>query len=448
MGAMTAEAGDRSRTIATGPHILRSTELAPLTYEAPIEHIGEIPVTYGAEGEYLSTRKLKKPYDDLAAQGIITPEQEIQRYLIANAGFNGRWVFPGNYRVESDEEQERAARRTARTAIRLLNDRDWGGADIMYIGSITVSNDMPQRVVEIMAKEGFSVGEARFYALACASTGVATVNFAREHQGEDVSALIIGQNSLSGDRVDPNNPQITATFGNGVGGLALNGREIRHHGGHTKVIRDEKGAICVPSLYHLPDVFDRTPPPDWVEVDPNAENVFAYDTSGNMMMIMPIPAEGAQYATVDPIESVRCFSKSSAEPLMMTLIEWYEAHTDSLLGTGLAHQATKQTLEGILRYAWKNYIRVDQKIGMSKVDHIPQLRGMSKEKFNTMFPFMMNKRGVRMSNFSDGTWIVPLAEMGKRGMIKPGVPFPNFVYGVGLTISADILEFLQQNSRS
>jgi len=378
------------------------------------------------------------------------------------AGFSHAFVFPRHVEIHSPEVQDFHVNMMATLMEQAMDARSWDGVDIIYLSSVTATDDVAEKVAEELKRRGKHVGQALFYNQACYGGFGPLIDLVKEHADDHLKIIGGPCDTLSGDMISPEEPKTALTFGNGYGVIAATTDEIEVIGGRTTVYKDTTvidavhnvlGAIRMPEFYAWDTRGSLLPPPHY-HFQNGAFEIYHRTEKGSKIR---------QYSTntnqmaMDGSETLHLFKEHATTPLYDPIAELYEylELTPDDIAEPLWHQPSNP-VRMTLEYA--AFFRALQRKGIENIDintfrKTPWDERMKfvENHFNgnapyiLHLPWVMDQPNVKLNNVSGVTSLMMTLEMIDQGRVKLDTYTPILGLGIGIIVGSHLVKFHKQS---
>jgi len=387
--------------------------------EPEVVTLGETALTYGTWGHSLTTEDLIKGF---SAAGLLTKERE---KTLRQTGFLNGHYYPFDADTLGEPLQEYQAHYAAALAGMVARARGWEELDYLVIASASSLPSITERASQILINEGINAQTVVFYGQACAGAVSALTDLCQLYPSGGKRAVVVGIESLTGNMLKPENPQVVRTFGNGGSAIAFQpGKDIDYLLGTKEVVPDTKG-ITLPYQMTPDDLVSNngfTPEETskistYYRLKEGAKDIFSVSGPGAMVVIAQ---SETPYAEMNGGATFKFFARNMNRVMDKTLAE-YAQRGEGLQPTVLYHPASLPVIRGLDRKLKK--ICQEHNLTLSS---LPEL-------------WRMDRAGI--NNISAGSSFVQWAELTRDGLIEPNRPILVLSMGVGAVLEASILAF-------
>ena len=424
------------------PEPLSPFQLTPGTQA--LARLGPIAVFRGSWGVPLDSERIIAHY---VAQGWDVAEVT---EMVSRTGFPTGYYFPQSNDLCSPDTQEWQAHYAAALAENVMNARDWDAIDVMIVASSSLNNDIPGRARDILVGRGYQVGQTKMYGQACNGALAGINDLCRDEASHGIRAVVIGMETLTGGRANPEDPITVRTFGNGGGSIAfIPGHEIQHITGRTVVEWDREGVIRGPVTYTLPPVEDHITPLPWYEFVGDQTRDYFAATDHGMYMQMPQSDDGL--LMMQGKSTLMYFARRVPPLAIDVAMTYYQDYADHYgpLAIPLSHQPSLP----VLTFVNQELIRLSlEAAGLERrearkltkratpAERAAYVRDNNIEGYvEVQIPWLMDRTGF--NNISAGTSMAALVQMIYDDMVRPHTPVPVYGFGIGSVIQADVWRF-------
>ena len=395
--------------MAKSPEYFTHKEIQPFSVKERVRLGKEMVVVYGVWGTEFDNEQLMKFVKDRPEK-----EQRLIDAMIKGTGITKRHhTWPPRSRKEHssliNEEQVVVGARVTREA---LAANGWDKVDLLIVtASAPLSDDFAEQIAD---RAGLADVETRLYCLACDGAIAALHDVLRTLRDGRVAITAV-EGLSSGVEFNPVDITCATIFCNGAASLVFSPKNIELLAGKTVIVPDNYGVIRMPRTYDLPGPEERLEPPPWYELEPGAEEKFAFTPN---KVMMEIPEADSDYAQMDGFRTAKFFARV-VPPVVHSLLEEYYQDGLSRLKTmlGVFHQPSA----GVLGLANK---RIEK---MLKRANLPDLS----------IPWILDKIG--MGNVSSATTPLTWAQLKQEGRIPKGEPFNITGFGVGASLTSMVV---------
>lgn len=395
------------------PEYFTHKEIQPFLLKEKVRLGKDMVVVYGVWGREFDNEQLMNFVKDRPEK-----EQKLIDDMIKGTGITKRhhtWPPRSRKRHSSliNEEQVTVGAKVTREA---LAANGWDKVDLLIVtASAPLSDDFAEQIAE---RAGLANAETKLYCLACDGAIAALHDVLRTDELKESRVGITAVEGLSsGVNFNPGEVDITcaAIFSNGAASFAFSPKNIELLAGKTVIVPDEYGVIRMPKTYSLPGPEERLAPPPWYELEPGAEEKFAFTPN---RVMMEIPEADSDYVQMDGFRTAKFFARV-VPPMIRSLLEEYYQDRLSRLKTmlGVFHQPSA----GVLGLANKGIRRILKNAGL------PELN----------VPWVLDRVG--MGNVSSATTPLTWAQLKKEGRIPKGEPFNITGFGVGASLTSMVV---------
>lgn len=367
----------------------------------------EMVVVYGAWGEPIDNKQLMELTKDPS-----------QREMIEGTGITIRHHTLPPRSKEKDgsiiaEEQIEVGAKLTREALAV---NGWGKADLLIVAvSAPPCDDFVEQIAE---RAGLADVKATLYCLACNGAIAALHDVLRADELKNSRAVITAVEGLSaGINLNQGEVDIAGAtiFGNGAASLAFSPeKSIKLITGKTVIVPDVEGVIRGPKSYKLPWPEERLEPPDWYELRPGADELFAFSSK---KVVMKMPETDSDHVVMKGRETAKFFTRIVPPEVCAVLEEYYGQHTQPVI-IGVFHQPSKIVLQLAGRHIGR---------GLAKMLHRPTLE----------IPWVLDK--VEMGNVSSATTFAAWAQLKQANRLPRGEPFNITGFGVGASVTSMVV---------
>ncbi len=379
-------------------------------------------------------------------------DAEAAQLAIETTGFTHGYYFPPDNDIFSDETQAWHVSYVVQFVQLLCQARGWDGVDVLAVGSCSSRNTIHVEAQEQLYKLGVAVKSARLYGQACNAALSAMDDLLRDDSLRGARAVVIGLETLSGGRIEHENPTTIRIFANGGGGLAfVVGQEVDFVTGRSVVEYDTRGVVAGANVCELPPPSQRIRPPTWHEKQgPQTQDKLFGTPDGSLFLHLPHTDD--HIFRSDGMATAAYFARRMP-PIVLDVYQHYQrefaARYGPLADHPFSHQPSRPVIDFLnteVRRLWLAQQGLDTKTART----LSRLAGVQRHHvladMGLQLPplpqieWYMPQTGF--NNTSAGTPMVILVQMMNAGLLHPNRPTPMFAFGVGSVIAASVWRFL------
>lgn len=379
------------------------------------------------------------------------------RMAIESTGFTSGYYFPADNDIFSDETQSWHVSYIVQFVQLLCQQRGWDSVDVLAVGSCSSRNTVHQEAKDRLCKLGIVVKSARLYGQACNAALSAMDDLLRDDTMRGARAIVIGLETLSGGRIEHENPTTIRIFANGGGGVAfVVGEEVDFITGRSVVEYDTRGVVAGPAVCELPPPDQRLDPPAWHEiVGPHTQGKLFSTRDGGLFLHLPHTED--QVLRSDGMATAAYFARRT--PAVIMDIDdryWREfaARYGPLAEHPFSHQPSRPVIDFLNTEVWRIWL-AGQGVSAKAARSISRLSDVERahvlDEMGLQLPqlpqidWYMPKTGF--NNASAGTPMIILVQMMHDGLLIPNRATMMVAFGVGSVIAASVWRFLPARSR-